>query len=131
MSVALQIALFLASMTFVGLVVCIVVLAFQARQRLERLAMSIEAMTKSVETLAIRANRELDDVAHVLRLVRKWSDLADPILDTVDAAIVTPVFSWMRNAGRLRAGATTFIQALFHTTRKNDTTQRENVNVRL
>ena len=97
LSIALQVALFLASIAFIALAVCVATVALQSRRRLESLVSSIETMTATVNTLAVnsgdmvrsinelttRAQQHMDDVGHVVHSMRKWTDRAEPILETV------------------------------------------------
>ena len=111
MSAVLQVALGLASLAIVVLVACLVPMIFQFRRRLELLAVAS------------------DDMAHVARTLRRWSDQVDPLVGEVGSAIIPPVYTWVRNVNLLRTGAATFLQSFLGTPRSPQTTRKENDHV--
>lgn len=139
MSVALQIALFVASVAFIALVACLIPLAFQVRRQLEQLARTAGQLKADVDvlvqegrdlvrganTLVTRANGQLDDVENVVRAVRRWGDRADRLVNRAGAAIEGPVFSLARNLGLLRVGLTVLRRFLSH--RKEARSQTKDV----
>ena len=139
MSTALQVPLFVASVAVIVLAACIVPLAFQARRRLGRLALTAEEfkadvkvlvqdsreMVRNMNELATRANRQLGDTAKVVNTVQRWTERADRLVDEVGSAIEPPVFSLVRNMNLFRTGATTFLQTIFRTKQNNHQTKQE------
>jgi len=137
MSTALQVALFIASITFVVLALCIIPAAFHLRRKLEQLVSTarelkekLEAlvedshkMVRDVTELSKRANQQLDDVGRVVQTVHQWTERADKIVDEVGSAIEPPVHSFVRNMNLFRTGIATFFQFLSHRNQHNQTTK--------
>ncbi len=137
MSTALQVALFLASLTFIVLALCIIPVAFHLRRKLEQLVSTtrelkekLEAlvedshkMVRDVAELSKRANQQLDEVGSVVQTVRQWTERADKIVDEVGSAIEPPVHSFARNMNLLRTGLAAFFQFLSHRNQHNQTTK--------
>ena len=137
MSIALQIALFLAALAFIALVACLIPLVFEARRRLDRLAVLAEQSRNDLEALARdsrealrnvnefaqRANQQMDDVALVVHTVQAWTERADRWVDEIATTIEPPLFSLARNLSLLRVGTTAFLQTLFQSTQGNQQTR--------
>jgi uncharacterized protein YoxC len=123
MSAALQIALFVASLAFIVLVVCLIPIVFQARRKLEQLLAATEElkeqaqalvedsheMVRNVTELSKRANAELDEVSRVVQTVRQWTQRADRLVNEVGSAIEPPVHSLVRNMNLFRTGIAAFL----------------------
>jgi uncharacterized protein YoxC len=137
MSTALQVALFLASITFIILALCIIPVAFHLRRKLEQLVVTTadlkeklhvlvqesHEMVRNVAQLSKRANEQLDEVGVVVQTVREWTDRADKIVNEVGSVVEPPVHSLVRNANLLRTGIATFLQFLSHRNQHNKTTK--------
>ena len=140
MSTALQVALFIASVAFTLLVVCLIPLAFQARRQLEQLATTAEevkgeiqilvadgqVLVRNLTELTARANQQLDEVSHVVQTARQWSERADRIVNELGATIEPPVHTLVKNLNLLRAGVTTFLEFFTHRNQHNQTKEEEN-----
>lgn len=143
MTMALQVALFLASITFSLLAACLVPIAFQMRRQLNRLALSAEhleanvallvqdsrEMVRSVNEITRRAQPPVDDAARVLRLARQWTERADRLVDEVGSVIEPPVYSLVRSLGLFGEGASTFIRAVFHNNNGGNAAKKEDGHV--
>ena len=128
MSAALQVALFLASIAFIVLVICLIPTAFQARRQLEHLVHTVGQMkvelgvlvadsrelVRNANDLSKRANQQMDDVNQVVRTVHRWTERADRLVNEVGSAVEPPVFAAVRNMNLFRTGVTGFLQALLH-----------------
>jgi methyl-accepting chemotaxis protein len=126
MSTALQAALFVASLTFIILALCILPVAFHLRRKLEQLVITAadlkeklqllvedsHEMVRNVTELSKRANQELDEVSRVVQTARQWTERVDRLVNEVGSAIEPPVHSVVRNINLFRAGVTTFLQVL-------------------
>jgi uncharacterized protein YoxC len=137
MSTALQVALFLASITFIILALCIIPVAFHLRRKLEQLVVTTtdlkeklhvlvedsHAMVKNVTDLSKRANEQLDEISVVVQTVRQWTDRADKIVDEIGSVVEPPVHSLVRNTNLLRTGIATFLQFLSHRNQHSKTTK--------
>ena len=77
-------------------------------------------MVRQVNALTVRANRPMDDVDHVARTLREWTDRAGPIVGEVRAAVALPVLSWLRVLDRYGTGAITLLRGLFRAERRSD-----------
>ena len=142
MSTALQVALFLAALAIVALVVCVIPLVLQARRSLEHLALTMQELkanmqvlmqdsrelVRSVNELAQRANRQLDEAGHVVRTVRQWTDRADRIVNEVGAVLEPPVFGLVHTLNLFRTGLTAGLQALFLSRRRSKTAATDTEN---
>ena len=137
MSTALQVALFVASLTFIVLALCIIPVVFHLRRKLELLVVTAAAlkeklqvlvedsheMVRNVTQLSKRANQQLDEVSEVVQTVRQWTERADKIVNEVGSAIEPPVHSLVRNVNLFRTGIATFLQFLSHRNQHNQTTK--------
>jgi uncharacterized protein YoxC len=137
MSTALQVALFLASITFIVLALCIIPVAFHLRSKLERLVVTVgqlkeklealgqdsHAMVRNVTELSKRANQQLDEVDRVVKTARQWTERADRLVDEIGSVVEPPVHSLVRNANLLRTGIATFLQFLSHRNQQNQKTK--------
>jgi uncharacterized protein YoxC len=137
MSTALQVALFVASLTFIVLALCIIPVAFHLRRKLEQLVATVgelkdklqalvddsHEMVRNVTELSKRANQQLDEVSRVVQTTRQWADRADRLVNEVGSAIEPPVHSLVRNMNLIRTGIATFLQFLTHRNQRNQTTK--------
>jgi uncharacterized protein YoxC len=137
MCTALQVALFVASVAFTVLVICLIPIVFQARRKLEQLVITAgelkekvqvlvedsHEMVRNVTQLSKRANEELDEVSRVVQTTRQWADRVDQLVNEVGSAIEPPVHSLVRNMNLFRTGIATFLQFLSHRNQHNQTTK--------
>lgn len=135
MSTALQVALFVASLAFIVLAVCIIPVAFHLRRKLEQLVTTAgelkdklevlvkdsHEMVRNVTELTNRANQQLDEVSHVVQTVRQWTDRADQLVNEVESAIEPPVHAFVRKLNLVRTGIATFLQFLSNRNQHNQT----------
>ncbi len=138
MSMALEIALFIASVAFVLLMACAIPMLFLAKRQLGQLTQTAEdvkkkldglvedsrEMVQNVNKLSQRANKQIDDVEVMVGAARRWTERVDRLVDELGSAIEPPVFSLARNMNVLRAGVSTFFEALTHR-RHNGETAKE------
>src|ERR1019366_730774 len=101
MSTALQVALFVASLTFIILALCIIPVTFHLRRKLEQLVITAadlkeklqllvedsHTMVRNVTELSKRANQQLDEVSRVVQTARQWAERADRLGDEVGSAL--------------------------------------------
>src|SRR5580704_4977721 len=101
MSNALQIALFIASVAFTILMVCLIPIVFQVKRQLDQLVITAEdlkektqalvedshKMVHNVTDITRRAGQELDTVHHVLETVSQWTERTDRLVNEVGSAI--------------------------------------------
>jgi uncharacterized protein YoxC len=139
MSVALQVALFLASLAVIVLAVFLVYFSLQARAHLKELSRSAVQMKADLEVLvqnshqlisnatevSKRISQQVDEAEVVVHTVRQWVERADRIVDEVGSTIEPPILTTVRNINLFRKGAVTFLQALFHLDQNN----RHNANI--
>ena len=135
MSTALQVALFVASLTFIVLALCIIPVAFHLRRKLEQLVTTAadlkvklqllvedsHEMVRNVTQLSKRANQQLDEVSQVVQTARQWTERADKIVNEIGSAVEPPVHSLVRNMNLVRTGIATFLQFLSHRNQHNQT----------
>jgi uncharacterized protein YoxC len=134
MSIALQVALFLASLAIICRTVCLIVFGLEARRQLKQLALAAQETKAHVEILvehshelirdvrdiSKRVSQQLDEVETVVHTVRQWTERVDRLVDQVGSAIEPSVFSAVKNLNAFRKGATTFLQTLFHSNQTNE-----------
>lgn len=137
MSTALQVALFIASLTFVVLALCIIPVAFHLRRKLEQLVNTVGELKEKLEALAAdshtmvrnvtdlskRAHQQLDEVDQVVQTARQWAKRADKIVDEIGSVVEPPVHSLVRNVNLFRTGIAAFLQFLSHRNQHNPTTK--------
>src|SRR5712675_935757 len=101
MSIALQVALFLASLAIIVLVACVIPLGFQTRRNSEQMLRALnefkadahyvkqqtEELIRSLNELTRRANQQMDGVGQVVHTVQEWTKRADRLVDEVGSAI--------------------------------------------
>src|ERR1700722_7120958 len=128
MSIALQVALFLASLAIIVFVACTVPMVFIMRSHLNSLVCTAEQTKNDMQTLvrdshelirtitelSKRASGQLDEVDQVVATVREWTDRADHFLNEVGSAVEPPVFTIVKNMNLLRTGVTGFVHALLN-----------------
>ena len=134
MSLALQVALFLASLAVIGLAICVIYLSFQARAQLKQLSAAAEEMKADLEVLvqhshelisdvtevSRKVTQQIEEVETVVRTVRQWTERVDHVVEEVGSAIEPPIFTAVRNINFFRKGAAAFLQALFHLDQHNN-----------
>jgi uncharacterized protein YoxC len=142
MSTALQVALFVASLTFILLALCIIPVVFHLRRKLEQLVVTSAAlkeklqvlvedsheMVRNVTQLSKRANQQLDEISQVVQTAHQWTERADKIVNEIGSAIEPPVHSLVRNMNLFRTGIATFLQFFSHRNQHNQT-QKESDHV--
>ena len=140
MSLALQVALFLASLAVIALAACVIYICLQARAQIKQLNCAAEQMKADLQVLVQdsheliskvtevtgRVSQQVDEAETVMRTVRQWTDRADRIVEEVGSAIEPPLFSAVRNLNFFRKGAVAFLQALFHHNQHNN---RDNITI--
>jgi uncharacterized protein YoxC len=133
MSIALQVALFLASLAITVLVACLVPMAFLMRSHLNRLVCTAEQsksdmqalvhdsheLIRTITELSKRASQQLDEVDQVVATVREWTERADHFVNEVGSVVEPPVFTIVRNMNLLRTGVTGFVHALLNSPHHN------------
>jgi uncharacterized protein YoxC len=126
LSVALQAAIFLASVAIIALVCCLIPIAFQVRRALREMLTSLEhlkvdlnslvldsrELVRNANSLVARTNDQMNDVTQVVRTVRQWTTRANRLATDVGTVIEAPVFSLVRTINLLRVGATAGLRAL-------------------
>lgn len=134
MSMALEIALFVASIAFIVMVICIIPLAFQAVRWLESLVVSAEQLkanvqvllqdsrdlVKNVDILSKQAQVQMDDVTKVVHTIQKWTDRADWLANEVASVIEPPVLAFVNKTRLFHLGVSTFVQVLLRMHNKHN-----------
>ncbi len=131
MSIALQIALFLASIAvviFVG--ICIPVM-LQLRQQAAQMAQTLaelkaevsllvqdgRELLHNVNELSTRAHQQCDDVERVIQTVRGWTERADRVVEEVSSVLEPPILTVARNAQIFRKGIAMFLETFLNRNR--------------
>ena len=127
MSIYLEISLFLASVSVIVLVICLVPVLWQIKRQLERLAEHSEQlknkldvlvsdsdeMVRNVNELVSRTKLQMDTAGEVVDTVRQWTDRADRLIEQAASVVEPPVFALAKKAELFRRFASTFLQVLF------------------
>src|SRR5579862_4183173 len=125
MSNALQVALFVASVVFTILVLCLIPVVFEAKRKLNQLVDTVDVlkdksqdlvkdsheMVRKLTEVTNRVNEQLEELHHVLHTVREWTDRTDAIVKEVEDAIEPPVHALARNMSIIRLGIGAFAKA--------------------
>lgn len=128
MSIALQVALFLASLAIVALVVCIVPIAIQVGRSLRHLGVTTERLEATVETLlqdsrelvrnvgdlSDRTKRNMEEMEKVVRIAQLWTERVDQFVRQIGSIVEPPMLSLFRNSKVLRMGVAVFLQTLLN-----------------
>ena len=104
MSLALQVALFLASLAVIGL---------------RDLFQHSHELISNVTGVSQRVSEQVDEVDAVVKAVRHWTERADRAVEEVGSAIEPPILTAVRSINLFRKGAAAFLQALFHFDQNN------------
>jgi uncharacterized protein YoxC len=128
MSVALQIALFLASVAIVIFVAFCIPAILQLRQRAARMTQTLAELKAevsllvqdsrkvlhNVNELSTRAHQQFDDVERVIQTVRGWTERVDRVVEEVGTVLEPPILTAARNALIFRKGITKFLEAFLN-----------------
>jgi uncharacterized protein YoxC len=133
MEMALQISLFLASVSFVVLVAVLIPALLGLRKQFANAARELaelktevrllvhdsRSMVRNVNKLTTQAQQQIDEVDQSLRILRGWLDRADRLVHQAGDLIEGPIFA----GARILSGFGTLLQAWLpkngETTRKN------------
>ena len=104
MSNALQVALFAACVAVVLFVLMLIPLSLLLYRSVRRTAEQMEEMktdikllmqdlrvtVQNINILSARANQQLDDLGHIVRVVQGWSVRANHVVEEVSSAVEAP-----------------------------------------
>jgi uncharacterized protein YoxC len=103
MGMPLQIALFAASVSIVGLVVMLVPVLLGLRRELAEMKTDVKVlvqdsrtMVQNVNQLTTQARQQMVEVDQSLRLIRGWVDHADRLVHQAGDLIEGPIFTGAR-----------------------------------
>lgn len=139
MSTALEVALFLASVAVVILVGCLIPFLFQLRKNVEEmkratddlgselkpLVQETRTLVQNLNQISTRAQDQMDEVEHVVKTVRAWSERADRVVGEVASAVEPPLLNAARNVKAFRKGFSVFLDFLMHRNNQTKRTQEE------
>jgi uncharacterized protein YoxC len=128
MSIALQIALLLASLAIMIFVSFCIPAILQLRQHAARMAQTLAELKAeispllqdsrrvlhNVNELSTRAHQQCDDVERVVQTVRGWTERADRVVEEVGTVLEPPVFTAVRSAQILRKGIAKFLESFLN-----------------
>lgn len=131
--IIMEIALTLASVTFMVLVAFVIPVVCKSRRQLEDLVQSIERLEVKVEVLvdnsndlvrnvnelSHQVNRQMAEVGEVVDTVHHWTSRANRVVEEVGSIVEPPVFVVARYANMLRRGASAFLQKIISRNRSN------------
>jgi uncharacterized protein YoxC len=123
MSIALQIALFLASVAVVIFVAFCIPAMLQLRESAARMTQTLaelkaevsllvqdsRRLLHNVNELSTRAHEQYDDVEHVIQTVRGWTERVDRVVEEVSSVLEPPILSAARSAQVFRKGIAKFL----------------------
>ena len=103
MGMALQIALFLASVSVVVMVAVVIPAFHGMRKHLAELKTDVKllvqdsrTMVQNVNQLAAHAQQQIDEMEQSLRILRSWLDRADRLVHQAGDLIEGPIFAGTR-----------------------------------
>lgn len=125
---ALQVALYAASITIVVLVLVLVPVLLQFRKQvaclvgaveeleaeLKPLAREARVVTVRLADLSERAQAQWSEVEGMIDTVRSWSDRADHLVGAIGTAVELRILAATRGVGALRTGLGTFLHVLLN-----------------
>jgi len=128
MSIALQIAFFLASTAVVIFVAFCIPAVLQLRQQAARLTQTLaelkaevsllvqdsRKLLHNVNELSTRAHQQCDDVERVIRTVRGWTERVDRVVEEVGTVLEPPILTAARNAQIVRKGIAKFFETFLN-----------------
>lgn len=128
MSIVLQVALFLASISIVVFVACCLPALFQLRKSAIRMTQTLEELKAevsllvqdgrkvlhNVDDLSTRAHQQWDDVERVVQTVRGWTERADRVVEEVGTILEPPILTAVRNAIVFRKGIAKFFETFWN-----------------
>lgn len=123
---ALQVALYVASLAIVFSVLVVVGMLFRFRKQLERIVVAVEELEAEMQPLAKetrvvvkrlhdlsgRAQEQWMEVEGIIGTARHWSERANHLVEEVGAAVEPPIFAATRGIRLLGKGLEAFVQGL-------------------
>ncbi|MDZ4723603.1 MAG: DUF948 domain-containing protein [candidate division Zixibacteria bacterium] len=133
MSDALQVALFLASISIVALCIFTIVTLFAVKKLVERVVNIIDGLKAPIESLiessqdliadvkelSGRAKQQWYQVEHIMHTARGWSDQGNRIVSKVGSIVEVPIDTATRLLNIVRGGLTMFVQSIFNRTQNH------------
>jgi uncharacterized protein YoxC len=124
MSIALEVALFIACIAFIILVPVIILTLYRIHQVTERLLHVVEGFREETKPLirsmsatadrlhavSIAAQDQLHEVDKIVRMVRDWSKRVDRLVGEIGSVVEPPIFAASHRFGLLWAGMRTFVE---------------------
>ena len=124
--VALQVALYAASIAMVAFVAILVGMLLHFRKQLERLVGSVEELSgewkplareargvvKRLGDLSGRAEEQWNEVEGIIETARRWSQRANHLAEEIGAVVEPPILAATRGLGLLRTGIGILVQRL-------------------
>ena len=118
MSVALQVAFFLASVAIVTFVLFTIPLFIVLGKYIARAARELEELksdvrlliqesrnaVQNVNNLAMRVQQQMDEVDKMVRMARAWGERANRVAEEVGEAVESPIFILNRMVSIVRKG---------------------------
>ena len=128
MSIALQIAVFLASVAIVIFVAFCIPAVLQLRQQAARMAQTLAELKAevsllvqdsrkvlhNVNELSTRAHQQVDDVQRVVETVRAWTGRVGRVVEEVGMVLEPPILTAARNAQIFRKGIAKFLETFLN-----------------
>jgi uncharacterized protein YoxC len=128
MAMALQVALFLASVAVVIFVAFCLPALLQLRKHAARMTQTLEELKAevslliqdsrkllhNVNELSTRANQQWDDIEQVTHTVRNWTERVDLVVEEVGSVLEPSILTAARNAQILRKGITKFFETFLN-----------------
>jgi uncharacterized protein YoxC len=138
LSARLELALFIASIAFIILVMCIIPAVLLALRQLGQMATAFDPLQQQTQALLTdclelvrnlnglsqKADRQMEDMGKVVRTAEQWTERADRIANEVTSVIEPPLSSVARNITLIRTGVSVFLRVLAHAN-KNKFNEKE------
>ena len=124
---ALQVALYTASIAIVVLTTFLIVVLLQIRQQVERVVRTVEELKSELDplvqetrvvmeglrNLSGRVQEQWMEVEHVMESARTWSHRVNRLVEGISFLVLPAVLVASLNVQLLRKGLGTFVRALF------------------
>jgi|SRR5579859_455356 len=128
MSIALQVALFVACVAVVIFVAYCIPLMLELRTHAARTAQTLaelkpelsmllqdsRKLLHTINELSMRAHQQCDDVDRVIQTVRGWTERADRVVEEVGSVLEPPILTAARSAQIVRKGIAKFFETFLN-----------------
>src|ERR1051326_6100492 len=141
MTLAMEIAVFIACIAFIIWVPVIIVALYRMhaiaarmlhviekfREECKPMVQKMDAATERLNLLSVLAQNQWHEVEKIVHTARHWSERADRFVEEVGSIVEPPVFSVGYKLNLMRAGVKTFFQTLLSGNQQHKEEEKEKI----